>query len=297
VRARATVGGALTAAPGNLNASASGNSVTLTWVSPGGTAVSSYIIEAGSSPGLANLANFSTGNVQTSFSTTGVTAGNYYVRVRAIGVSGDISTTSNEALLIVGSGPCTGAPGAPSALSTVSVNAGTVALAWNAAAGSPTSYVVEAGSGPGQVNLANGDVGLTTSLTATGVAAGTYYVRIRARNSCGVGSPSNEITLVVGSPAPPGPAPGPGSLFTMSGTGDAVFDMPTTVSRIHIVATSTGDCKNFQVSIGGRLIANVIMGNCIIGVGPRYEATVSTIGGVVDIVRSNGVAWSFTEVR
>src|SRR5216684_7311161 len=131
-RAKATVGSALIASPSSLSASASGSSVTLTWVSPGGTAVSSYIIEAGSSPGLANLANFSTGNAQTSFSTTGVTAGNYYVRVRAIGVSGEISTTSNEALLVVGSGPCAGAPGAPSALSTVSVNASTVALAWNA---------------------------------------------------------------------------------------------------------------------------------------------------------------------
>ena len=133
---------------------------------------------------------------------------------------------------------------------------------------------------------------VTTSLTATGVAAGTYYVRIRARNSCGVGSPSNEITLVVGSPAPT-----PGSLFTMSGTGNAVFDMPTTVSRINIVATSTGLCKNFIVFIGGRSVVNVIMGNCIIGYGPRYEVTVPTVGGLVEIVRSDGVAWALTEVR
>jgi predicted phage tail protein len=200
IRRKDTAAPTATAPPTNLVASASGSSVTLTWVPPLYTIVAAYIVEAGSSPGLANLARFSTGNTQTSFSATGIPAGVYYVRVRTIGYAGDISTPSNEAILVVGSGPpCAGAPGPPSGLTLVSVSGGTVVLAWNAAAGSPASYIVEAGSSPGQANLANSDLGLTTSLTATGVGAGTYYVRIRAKNGCGLSGPSNEITLLVGS--------------------------------------------------------------------------------------------------
>ena len=254
VRAQATVGTAAIAAPSNLVASATGSSVTLTWVAPTGIAVASYIIEAGSSPGLTNLANFSTGNAQTSFSTTGVGAGNYYVRVRAIGVTGEISATSNEALLVVGSGPCTGAPGAPFGLSTVSVSGSTLVLAWNGAAGGPTSYVVEAGSGPGQVNLANSDLGLTTSLTATGVGVGTYYVRIRAKNPCGSGPASNEIVLVVGSSAP-----GPRTTF---GTGQYLIGRDIAPGRYYTVP-AYGCYWERQSGLGGSL--SEILANDFIG--------------------------------
>jgi hypothetical protein len=89
------------------------------------------------------------------------------------------------------------------------VSGGTVVLAWLPGANGPTSYVVEAGSSPGLANLANSDVGLTTTLTATGVGAGTYYVRMRARNACGVSGPSNEVVVRVG---------GGGSVPNVAGT-------------------------------------------------------------------------------
>jgi len=52
-------------------------------------------------------------------------------------------------------------------------------------------------------NLANVDVGATTTFTATGVGAGTYYMRVRARNGCGASPPGNEIVATV--VAVPGP--------------------------------------------------------------------------------------------
>jgi len=187
-------------APGataGLSASASGSSVTLQWSAPacGGTPTA-YTIEAGSSPGLVDLANFSNGSTATAFSASGITSGVYYVRVRASNGAG-VGLASNEAVLTVASA-CSAAPGPPVALRGVSVAGGTVMLAWDVSSGIPSTYVVEAGSARGLADLASADLGGTaTTLTATGVARGTYYVRMRARNACGVSAASNEVTVIV----------------------------------------------------------------------------------------------------
>ena len=36
-----------------------------------------------------------------------------------------------------------------------------------------------------------------TTLVATGVGSATYFVRVRARNSCGMSTSSNEVAIVV----------------------------------------------------------------------------------------------------
>jgi len=183
-------------APGGLTTSASGSTVSLSWQAPtSGGPPAAYIIEAGSGPGLTNLASLSTGNTATTYSAGGVGAGRYYVRVRAANAAGT-SPASNESLLIVG-GACASPPGAPSGLNA-SVAGSTVSLLWNAAPGNPTTYIVEAGTAPGLTNLANNDLGSpTTSYVASGVGQGAYYVRMRARNACGTGPASNEVLLVV----------------------------------------------------------------------------------------------------
>ncbi|HKB12490.1 MAG TPA: matrixin family metalloprotease, partial [Vicinamibacterales bacterium] len=99
-------------APSGLTTAATGSSVSLAWRAPAsGGAPSTYVIEAGSASGLANLANFSTGSASTSFSAGGVGAGSYYIRVKATNAAGT-SGASNESLLIVGGGACSSAPGA-----------------------------------------------------------------------------------------------------------------------------------------------------------------------------------------
>jgi hypothetical protein len=93
------------AAPIDLRAASDGSTVALVWSPPlGGGVPSYYIIEAGSSPALSDLANFSTGTPIPSFQTAGVPGGTYYVRVRA-GNSIGLSAPSNEAVLVVGSLP------------------------------------------------------------------------------------------------------------------------------------------------------------------------------------------------
>ena len=146
----------------------------MTWSAPAtGDPVESYIIEAGSATGLANLANFATGTAATTFSTGGVPSGTYYVRVRAFNGAGT-SPPSNEAILVVGSSGCTAAPGPPGNLTATSTANGTVTLTWTAASGAPTSYVIEAGSATGLANLANSDLGGTAlTYTANNVGSGT----------------------------------------------------------------------------------------------------------------------------
>jgi hypothetical protein len=183
-------------APRGLAGSVSGSTVTLSWVGPTeGAAPSGYQIEAGSAPGLRDLASFQTGTTATSFSVGNVPAGTYFVRVRA--VNGPFtSAPSNEFVLLVGSvGGCTVAPSAPAL--TFALQGSTVTLQWSPSAGGPTSYVIEAGTFAGGTNIVAADLGNTfTSLSAT-VGPGAYFVRVRGRNACGTSGPSNEVSIVV----------------------------------------------------------------------------------------------------
>jgi uncharacterized repeat protein (TIGR03803 family) len=190
------------AVPTGLATAASGSTVTLSWQTPAsGCAPTSYIIQAGSAPGLSNLANFSTGNAATSYSANGVGAGTYYVRVLGANAAG-ASGPSPDVQLVVGGGGCSGAPGASPGLS-VSVSTSTVTFAWLAAPGSPTGYILQAGSSAGGSNIAVLNVGNALSYTATGVPAGTYYVRVQATGACGTGPASNEVVATVGGPGGP----------------------------------------------------------------------------------------------
>jgi predicted phage tail protein len=83
-------------APSNLTAFVSGSTVSLNWTAPtSGGAVSSYIVEVGSTSGASNLLTVNTGSAATTFSLTGIGAGTHYVRVRAV-TSAGTSGPSNE---------------------------------------------------------------------------------------------------------------------------------------------------------------------------------------------------------
>jgi len=198
--------GAPLVAPGgtvNLSASVSGSTVTLNWQAPGsGDPATSYLIEAGSSSGLSDIASFNTGSTATSFIATGVPAGRYFVRVRALNSAG-IGPASNEVIVIVGAAPCAVAPGTPAGLAA-NVVGSTVTLTWTPPAGAcpATSYIIEAGSATGLANLATLSTTAST-FTTTGVPSGTYFVRVRAVNAAGGSGPSNEVVVTVVTPGGP----------------------------------------------------------------------------------------------
>jgi hypothetical protein len=176
-----------------------GSTVVLAWAAPTVFPAKSYVLEAGSVSGAANLANQNIGRDLT-FTASPVPPGVYYVRVRAFG-SGALSAASNEIVLSVGqsSGGCASAAAPPRGL-TFSVRGNDVMLHWgHGGDGDTTSYVVEAGSYSGASNLATIDTMSTeTSLYAAGVGDGTYFVRVRGKNKCGVTTSSNEIMIKVG---------------------------------------------------------------------------------------------------
>ncbi len=257
VRTSAVTAAALApSAPAGLTATAVGSTVTLTWLSPASTdRPDAYIIEAGSTPGAANLANFSTGTNVTTFSASGVGAGSYYVRVRASNSSG-ASAASDEVLLVVGGGvACTSAPGAPTGLVT-SASGSTVTLTWSAPAGgcASSSYVLQAGSSAGASDLANANVGAGTSYVASGVGNGTYYVRVRAVNAYGQSAGSNEAvaTVTAGTPTPvPGGVGGTWIGLAPDGMTTQNPQCPRDVNDLQFVLTQTG--SNITGTVIGRI--------------------------------------------
>jgi fibronectin type III domain protein len=89
------------------------------------------------------------------------------------------------------------APPPPSNLTSM-LNGSTLTLAWTASSGA-TSYLVEAGTGAGLTNITSFNTGSAgTTITVPGVPAGTFYVRVRARNADGTSGPSNEVSFTVG---------------------------------------------------------------------------------------------------
>ncbi len=86
-------------------------------------------------------------------------------------------------------------------------------------------------------------------------------------------------------------------LYTHSGSGANVFDLPTSVKRVRIFGDYGGSCENFIINIAGRLIVNEILGSCSVASGRHFDGTFLSTGGVVEVTHSIGISWTFVEVR
>lgn len=193
--------------PGNFWARTVGRTVSFTWTaSVAGEPATSYTIEAGSAPGLSNLAQLATGSDRTSFDVPNVPAGTYWVRVRGSNAAGTGAPSQDVAIVMGASSGCVGLPGAPVLLTPV-VTGNNVALDWNppGLGGLVTGYVLMAGSAPGASDLAYFGTGSAATAFAASAPGGLYYVRVAASNACGVGPASNEVSFSLGSTLPGAP--------------------------------------------------------------------------------------------
>jgi hypothetical protein len=201
-------------APLGLISSSVGTRVSLAWTpNPQGPALTAFVLQAGTGPGLSNVAVLQLAPNQTSLAAD-VAPGTYYVRILSVNAAG-ASGPSNEVTLIVGGGGCN-VPGPPTGL-TATPTSGGVTLRWTApASGGATSYALDVGTGPGLSNLGTFALANSTTLSAP-APAGRYYVRLRAVNSCGSSTPSAEVSFVIGAVTPLVPLPAGTYVGVMSG--------------------------------------------------------------------------------
>jgi hypothetical protein len=86
--------------PSSLTATVTHRNVTLQWTLGTGAPASAMFVDAGSAPGLSNLASIALPPGATSYLAAGIPTGTYYVRVRTQ-TAGGVATISNEVNVIV----------------------------------------------------------------------------------------------------------------------------------------------------------------------------------------------------
>jgi hypothetical protein len=171
--------------PQALSSTVTGQLVQLNWTAPASGGQQQYVLEAGTGPGLANIASLLLPN-SASFSVV-APPGTFHVRARAQNACG-VSAASNE--VVVNVGGCA-PPAAPTAF-RFTRNGSLVTLNWDPVAGA-SDYVLEVGSTSGASNLLS--IALPPGPITASAPPGTYFARLRARNGCGAGSASNEIVI------------------------------------------------------------------------------------------------------
>lgn len=185
--------------------------------------------------------------------------------------------------------PSSTPPATAPPVATTFTLSGTVTSTAGAAVSGATVRIVD-GINAGKATISSS----TGSYTLAGLSTSGMTVNAAATNYV----PSSKgVTLTSSQTMDFQLAPTP--LFTMTGIGDAVFDMPTTVARVRIQAAPTTSCQNFVVRIGGRAsTVNVILGTCSVADAPSLDGSYLTGGGgTVSITISTGVRWTFTEIR
>lgn len=123
---------------------------------------------------------------------------------------------------------------------------------------------------------------------------GTYLLTgggtVEIKSSSGVSWTFTEVPVEKNS--------APAGLYSKSGSGDTVFELPGRVTRIHIQGrvTVAGDSSNFIVHIADKSVVNEIIGDSRDPV--LFDGTYLLAGGgIVEIIGSSGVSWTFTEVQ
>lgn len=175
--------------PAALTSIVTGSTVQLSWLPTGATA-SSYQLLVGSVPGATDLGVFPA--AAAGLVATGVGRGVYYARIVATNAHG-ASAPSPDIAVVVGDG----LPGMPVGLLAAAGQTGDVRVLWQPprTGPPPAGYVLLVGTSADRpttrIPMAQ------TTLTAKGVASGTYFVRAVAVNAAGAGPASPEIVVIV----------------------------------------------------------------------------------------------------
>ena len=247
-------------APTGLTASFAGRTISMAWTAPAtGDPVTSYLLEVGSAPGLANMLVVPMG-ADVSFAAPGVPDGIYWLRVRGTNAAG-VGAPSQDLGVVMGvSGGCVGLPYAP-VLQTPAISGSQLSLSWDAPGGTvaPLSYVLYAGSAPGRSDIGAFDLGSPATAFTAMAPPGTYFLRVAGRSACGVGAMSNDATAAI-SPGGGGggsvvPVPPDGLVASVSGRVISLsWNPPTTgatpTSYVIDVGTISGSSNLGSIDTG-----------------------------------------------
>jgi Fibronectin type III domain len=199
------VAATLPGAPTSLTAAGGNGSATLTWSAPtntGGSAITDYSIQYSSNGGTTWSTFSNSISSVTSSVVTGLTNGTMYTfRVAAVNSVGTGSYSSSTTAT-----PASNVPGQPTALSA-SASGTTASLSWTAPASNGgsaiTSYRVQSSTdGATWTTLSPTFPTATTASVASLSNATTYYFRVAAINTNGVGAYSASASVTTGAGVP-----------------------------------------------------------------------------------------------
>ncbi len=188
--------------PTLLSVTAEAGLVTFAWTRAADQRTT-YTVDAGSAPGLSDLAQGVALYGRSGWSVGQVPAGTYFVRIRAV-LLGQVSTPSNELAVTV--------PGCPAPIApafTAQAVGQTVVVNWDLTPKAlgcwPTALALEVGASPGAADLAILDVPdfSIAQRTFAAVPVGRYYVRARVTHPGYPPVSTNEVRLDVGCVPPP----------------------------------------------------------------------------------------------
>lgn len=176
-------------APANLAATAGNAQISLTWTASPGAA--SYNVYRGTSAGGEGGTPIATGVTTTNYTNTGLTNGTkYYYKVAAVNSAGTSGQSNEASATPVAPMP----PAAPTGL-TATPGFAQVSLSWTASSGA-TTYSVYRGTTAGAESATAIATGISgTSYVNAGLTNGTtYFYKVAAVNSAGIGPQSNEAS-------------------------------------------------------------------------------------------------------
>jgi hypothetical protein len=199
-------------APGTPTASVNGNDVTFTWTAPTtGQPPFTYTLVGRLTAGGPVVGTLPVGGVTSV--TFPIPDGSFVVSIQATNAQGTGPESAGVAFTVPA---VPQAPGPPLNFGvTVAGDAAQFTWAPPSTGGSPGTYLFVAALSAGGPPIATfpiaansssavGPAAPVTSFTVPNVPPGTYYVRLHAQNAGGTSAASNEVTVVVVGPAPPG---------------------------------------------------------------------------------------------
>ncbi|MCI2957288.1 fibronectin type III domain-containing protein [Agromyces atrinae] len=258
--------------PSNVKATASGNTVNVTWTASTGATIESYLVTR-TGPGTTTVTKTVTG---TSLADTGLAySTSYGYTVTAKATNGKSSAASPQSLTTTGKAPGTAAPAVPTGLKAVPAGKD-LKITWNAPTGATKYVVVIAAAGQPTKTVTV----TSASLTTTDLVANTAYkVKVRAANATGQSSAYTAVVTATTGTAgtPTTPAVPTGLAATAAGKDLKItWNASAGATKYSVVLAATGQTTKTVTVTGTTLTTTDLVANTAYKIKVRASNTAGT---------------------